>query len=494
MDLIQDKFKYCIYKCSMDYKELLPFFDLMEYRSVDDERATIRINVKDSTLLYFEYGPKWVSEIHRDILLNLMLVEAMKIVLHHPTRLHGIHGDIQAKISASNVVASMDISINAKLDKLLQNLEWFNKVTGKNIEKNKLSFEVAYRYLNEINKKNKSNQIQQVASQSQSNSNGNQNGQSSNQSQQSSAPSQSNQNNSQGGSSNSQNPSGQDQQNQSNGSNQNNNNGSNQNSNSSSQNGSSSGQGQEQGQGQSQRTQRELVEQHYSPKTQSWQNEGYAENLVVDDTITREFEANGGIDAFNGNGHNCGHQYSEATKKMLFDANTYDFNVKKILNRFAADVRTEFVVSSRMRYNRRYGLERPGYAHTYKSKVGICYDRSGSMDNKKDVELAVGIINSALKYSEVWYCEWTTICKGFTKIKTNFSEVSKECGGTDPQCVIDYIKEHRLRFDGLIFITDNCYSWSKPNLCSKISILGTADACNPPAWCKYFMKMKDLIK
>lgn len=476
MELIEEKFKYCIYKCSMDYKELLPFFDLMEYRSVDDERATIRINVKDSTLLYFEYGPKWVSEIHRDILLNLMLVEAMKIVLHHPTRLHGIHGDIQAKISASNVVASMDISINAKLDKLLQNLEWFNKVTGKNIEKNKLSFEVAYRYLNELNKKNKSNQIQQFASQNQSGSNGNQNGQSSNQNQQSSAQSQNNQNNSQGGSNNSQNPSGQGQQNQN----------QNQNDNGSGQNGSSDGQGQ--------RSQKELVEQHYSPKTQAWQNEGYAENLVVDDTITREFEANGGIDAFNGDGHNCGHRYSEATKKMLFDANTYDFNVKKILNRFAQDVRTQFVVSSRMRYNRRYGLERPGYTHTYKSKVGICYDRSGSMSNKKDVELAVGIINSALKYSEVWYCEWNTVCMGFSKIKTNFSEVSKEGGGTDPQCVIDYIKEHKLQFNGLIFITDNCYYWSKPNLCSKISILGTSDSCNPPAWCKYFMKMKDLIK
>jgi hypothetical protein len=470
----------------MDYKELLPFFDLMEYRSVEDERATIRINVKDSTLLYFEYGPKWVSEIHRDILLNLMLVEAMKIVLHHPTRLHGIHGDIQAKISASNVVASMDISINAKLDKLLQNLEWFNKVTGKNIEKNKLSFEVAYRYLNEVNKKNKAKQIQQFASQSQSNSNSNQKGQSSNQSQQSSAQSQNNSNSSQSqsqnGSNNSKDQSGKGQQNQ--------------NDTGSSQNGQNNNPNQQnsENQGQGQRTQRELVEQHYSPKTQAWQNEGYAENLIVDDTITREFEANGGIDAFNGNGHNCGNKYSEITKKMLFDANTYDFNVKKILNRFAADVRTQFVVSSRMRYNRRYGLERPGYAHTYKSKVGICYDRSGSMDNKKDVELAVGIINSALKYSEVWYCEWNTQCTGFTKIKTNFNNVAKEGGGTDPQCVIDYIKEHKLRFDGLIFITDNFYCWNKPNLCSKISILGTADSCQPPAWCKYFMKMKDLIK
>lgn len=467
---VSSKFSYCIYKCSIEYRELLPFLELMEYNPTDVKFATIRINVKNSTFIHFEYNPEWIKMIHRDILYFFMLVEAMKIVLHHPTRIGNADaGNIVAKMAASNVVAGLDIPANSKFKPEVQDFDWLVNITGKAIDKESLTYEKAYKYLVTAFKNQPNMQMPNLSglANKQNNPQGQDKG--------NGQPSGDSNDNSNGNDNSNQNKGSNDTQDKSDGNGQN-------------------GQSSENKSPSQKKSQRDLIKQHYDAANQAWQLQAYGENLIVDDQITKEFEANGGIDAFNKGYSRTGSKYSRTTKKMLFDSNTWTYDMRKVLNRFAADVRTQYVETSRMRYNRRYGLAQPGYRHKYQSKVAICFDRSGSMSNKEDIEHAIGIINSALKYAEVWYCEWDTKCTEFTKVKKDFSNVSENGGGTDPQCVIDYIKEKGLQFNGLIFITDNEYNWNMPNIAAKISILGTGDSTQPPAWCRYFMRMRDLIR
>jgi hypothetical protein len=66
-------------------------------------------------------------------------------------------------------------------------------------------------------------------------------------------------------------------------------------------------------------------------------------------------------------------------------------------------------------------------------------------------------------------------------------------GGTNPQCIIDKLKKEKLRFDGIVVISDCVFDWYEPPKREKVCIVSTSHM-QGPKWCKWFFKLEDLLK
>lgn len=182
-------------------------------------------------------------------------------------------------------------------------------------------------------------------------------------------------------------------------------------------------------------------------------------------------------------------------RDSIVAANMNVIDPRQPLKRFIATAMSEDMEWDRLHYPIPYGDEYigkiPGTRYSYRHKLLIAIDSSGSM-YQNDLKLAVSAVNQFVKAgSEVEYCWWdcesTLPAKAQRKI--NKAEVSGG-GGTDPNCVIEMLHKNHLEYDGLIFITDNGFSWSRPNEFRKIFIIKTSDATKSPEWCRAEMSMQ----
>lgn len=128
-------------------------------------------------------------------------------------------------------------------------------------------------------------------------------------------------------------------------------------------------------------------------------------------------------------------------------------NYRTMLANFAQTVRKEETYTSRMKYNRRYGLTSPGYRHKETSKVLFALDASGSMSDG-DLSEGFAIVNHTCRHSELSYLIFDTEIK---HVEKNFKRPKKfhnvyGRGGTCVQAVIDYAEKANI--DGLIIFTD----------------------------------------
>ena len=128
-------------------------------------------------------------------------------------------------------------------------------------------------------------------------------------------------------------------------------------------------------------------------------------------------------------------------------------NYRTLLANFAQTVRKEETFTSRMKYNRRYGLASPGYRHKETSKVLFALDASGSMSDG-DLSEGFAIVNHTCRHSELSYLIFDTEIK---HVEKNFKRPKKlhnvyGRGGTCVQAVIDYAEKANI--DGLIIFTD----------------------------------------
>lgn len=243
------------------------------------------------------------------------------------------------------------------------------------------------------------------------------------------------------------------------------------------------------GEGKSDKEQeQDSLKRHFSEQQSKKNSEGWGENELVDAQVS---------DEVNKRQISSWSDVGEGMQKRILKANELRFDPWTVIKRFTTSVFSDAIAFTRMRPNRRLpgmtGLL-PGKRHSMKAKVLFAIDCSGSMA-ESEIERGCAVVNSALKHAEVDYCFWDCGCSDFTKKRTNASDFKGlGGGGTNPDCVIKKLEKEKVRYDGLVFITDCYFNWQQPAGKYKIFILHTKDAGEPPSWCRWHLGMDDIEK
>ena len=223
-------------------------------------------------------------------------------------------------------------------------------------------------------------------------------------------------------------------------------------------------------------------EKHAKKMTEKW-----GENDLVDEKITQITNHIASDASRWGN-------MSGMLKQMILEANAPKFDPTTVVKHFKQEIQSEDMESTRAKTNRRFGYVLPGWRHKMKSSILFAIDCSGSMSDE-DVALGEAFVNKFIKHAKVSYCFWDGQCGEITDLKRkekNFELIGRGC--TNPDCVLDKLEEEKVDFGGLIFFTDNGFNWDRPKSkwAKKIFIISTENACEPPAWVKYHLSMKDI--
>jgi predicted metal-dependent peptidase len=181
--------------------------------------------------------------------------------------------------------------------------------------------------------------------------------------------------------------------------------------------------------------------------------------------------------------------------QAILAANTPKFDPRTVLKRFKANTVDKYTEDTRMRPDRRKAFDVPGKKHKFRSRILVAIDCSGSMSDE-DVERGCAIVNKFVKHADVSYCFWDGVCGPFTaqkQKKTDFKLIGRGC--TNPDCVLDAIKERKAKFDGIIYFTDMGFTFEKPEHYFKkifmISTPGTEEYI--PDWCLYHLTTEQLF-
>jgi predicted metal-dependent peptidase len=181
--------------------------------------------------------------------------------------------------------------------------------------------------------------------------------------------------------------------------------------------------------------------------------------------------------------------------QAILAANTPKFDPRTVLKRFKANTVDKYTEDTRMRPDRRKAFDVPGKKHKFRSRILVAIDCSGSMSDE-DVERGCAIVNKFVKHADVSYCFWDGVCGPFTaqkQKKTDFKLIGRGC--TNPDCVLDAIKERKAKFDGIIYFTDMGFTFEKPEHYFKkifmISTPGTEEYI--PSWVLYHLTTEQLF-
>lgn len=159
-------------------------------------------------------------------------------------------------------------------------------------------------------------------------------------------------------------------------------------------------------------------------------------------------------------------------------ANEPKISWKEIVRRFNNSVQTTEVLSSRMKVNRRYDLDSPGSRRKYTTKIAFFVDVSGSMSDKM-LQEGFAVINSVCKHAKITYGSFDTEIK---QVETKFKKAKQfklyGRGGTNTQCVIDWVDEHK--YDGLVIFSDMYFNKPTKPRNTKVLWLCTAKDQHPP--------------
>ena len=266
--------------------------------------------------------------------------------------------------------------------------------------------------------------------------------------------------------------------------------------------GGQSGQGQGQGQGQDQgkgnqqgkggsgNPTKDALEEYFDGSQDAAEKatEGWEENTLVDQEIqeiTHHIAENasqwGNI--------------SGGLLQAILASNTPKFDPKTVLKRFKANTVDKYTEDTRMRPDRRKGFDVPGKKHKFRSRILVAIDCSGSMDDK-DVERGCAIVNKFVKHADVSYCFWDGVCGPFTEQKqkkSDFNLIGRGC--TNPESVLNAIKERKAKFDGIIYFTDMGFDFPKPeHFFKKIFMISTPGTESYiPSWCLYHLTTEQLF-
>lgn len=183
-------------------------------------------------------------------------------------------------------------------------------------------------------------------------------------------------------------------------------------------------------------------------------------------------------------------KYTSNFVAQIVAANTPKISTKEVVRRFGTSVQTSKQVSTRMKPNRRFGLDVPGRRRINTTKILFAIDVSGSMS---DDDLAEGfaVINAVCRNHIVHYMLFDTEIK---HVETKFKKARKEFkvtgrGGTNPEPVLKYVDEHK--YDGLVIFSDMEFSSNQPRpRRTKVLWLGTDKSAVKPTDFGYFVKLE----
>lgn len=259
--------------------------------------------------------------------------------------------------------------------------------------------------------------------------------------------------------------------------------------------GQGGGQGGGQGNGKqppmSQQTKKELdrINQHFDPNHADKQTEKWGENSLADSEITKRVnDADPTV---------WGNMPGDLREKIKA-ANVKVIDPRKALGKFIATAYSNKFTGTRMKPNRRCPEDVgkiPGKRHEQEFKLGIFADASGSM-SEYDLKLCMQCINQFVRTgAQVEYGWWDCTCEKPTKILRPHTEA--DCyggGGTDPQCILEMMHKNKLKYDGIIVLTDCGFEWPKPKEHRNIFIIRTPEAIEAPEWlpASRQMSMKDV--
>lgn len=416
------------------------FYDLFSRKATKDKDVTIRTNMLDDYHAMLEYNEEYVYDISAQTLAALVCIELNRLLLRHSTKRR--MPDPKLHYKASNIVTA-DPSICDILEYDADTVKLKNELPNDKNPKIRAELPSTYNHdtdcslevLYEMLKPNNKNQQHGPSS-----SNGNGQGQ------------------------------GQGQ-------------------------GKGNGNGQGQGKGKqppmSPQTKKELdrINQHFDPNHADKQTEKWGENSLADSEITKRVnDADPTV---------WGNMPGDLREKIKA-ANVKVIDPRKALGKFIATAYSNKFTGTRMKPNRRCPEEVgkiPGKRHEQEFKLGIFADASGSMSDY-DLKLCMQCINQFVRTgAQVEYGWWDCTCEKPTKILRPHTEA--DCyggGGTDPQCILEMMHKNKLKYDGIIVLTDCGFHWEKPKEHRNIFIIRTPEAIEAPEWlpASRQMSMKDV--
>lgn len=185
------------------------------------------------------------------------------------------------------------------------------------------------------------------------------------------------------------------------------------------------------------------------------------------------------VDEYKGSSQKWGKHSGNALASIVA-ANTPKISYKEVIRRFNTSVTTSKQISTRMKPNRRFGLEAPGRRRVYTTKILFALDVSGSMSDE-DIAEGFAVVNACCKHAEVhWMTFDTEIHDIATKMK-KAQNMFKVCGrgGTEPAPVLAYADEHK--YDGVVIFSDmDFYSNQKKPRRAKVLWLGSTKTAKNP--------------
>lgn len=184
-------------------------------------------------------------------------------------------------------------------------------------------------------------------------------------------------------------------------------------------------------------------------------------------------------------------------RERVMAANRQVVDPRVALRNFIGTAYSNSCIDTRMKINRRLpewsGLI-PGKRHDQTFKIGMFADASGSMGDN-DIQLCIDTVNDFIKFeAEVHFAWWDCSCEVPTEHLKPMQEVNVTGGGgTNPQCILEMMKENKLHYDGIIVMSDCYFAWQRPKEYKNVFIIRTPSAGEAPDWAgKRQMSMKEL--
>ena len=174
-------------------------------------------------------------------------------------------------------------------------------------------------------------------------------------------------------------------------------------------------------------------------------------------------------------------KYTGTSQSQILAAIDPKVSCSDIIRKFNCSIMTGKSIPSRMKVNRRWDIERPGYRRIYKPHVIFATDSSGSMDDK-DLAHGFAVINKLLHYAQITFVEFDTEIK---KVEKNFNRARKTFqvfgrGGTDFEKIMSMADNEKV--DGLIVFTDGYAPAPHQPNCKVLWLMQSKGAKPPVSW------------
>ncbi len=226
------------------------------------------------------------------------------------------------------------------------------------------------------------------------------------------------------------------------------------------------------------------IQQYLDPRTNA--NENWGESNLIDDMLSNIIEES-----------KSQKHWGVLTGKFqdkITEIHKLKIDPMSVLRRFKATINTLDTIPSRIKYNRRYGLSMPGRRRKKKSRLLVAIDVSGSMTNDM-VKDGVGLINTFIPKSSVEYLTFDTkiTCEPVKTLKEIGSININGRGGTNVECVIDFVIQNRNKYDGVIVYSDNYYMRiDKQPRNVKFLWFGCRGACKSPQAYGFHLQLDEI--